>query len=438
MKTIGIDIGTTCICAVCYEQKDKVVDVINVQNEFMDDSFCQDADEIVSKIRELLKKIINNQKDISAIGISTQMHGILYINQFGKALSPYYTWKETIGNSLFCKDKTWGQYLSKETGYMMYAGYGTVTHFCLKETGNIPKGAVKMVNIGDYVAMQLCGATEPRTDITIAASFGGLDLHNKKFDVNRLQKAGVDVSYYPVIADTGEIVGCYEKIPVFCAWGDNQVSFYATAMDDDEAIHINVGTGAQVSMYSCEYFEDANVEIRPFLRKGFLYVNASINGGKVYEKLADYFKEIIASFTDEKIDIYKWMNQIGSQKKETSLVITPFLYGSRRNEKKGGEVKNLGVENFYVSDFIRAYVKGMAKELYDLYKEFPKELRKERKKIIISGNGVCKNNLLKEEIRKIFSYPVIEKIVNEEAAYGAAVFAMELYKERFINADIKK
>ena len=71
--------------------------------------------------------------------------------------------------------------------------------------------------------------------------------------------------------------------------GDNQASFLGAVKDKEHSVSINVGTGSQVSVYSGEWDPAAGTDIRPWIDHGYLYVGASLNGGKVYERLAEYF-----------------------------------------------------------------------------------------------------------------------------------------------------
>ena len=76
-------------------------------------------------------------------------------------------------------------------------GYGSVTHFYLQETGQIPDNAAAFVGIGDYLAMQLTGSRKAVVHKTMAASFGGCHLEDGRFELKKLAAAGVNISYYP-------------------------------------------------------------------------------------------------------------------------------------------------------------------------------------------------------------------------------------------------
>ncbi len=452
MLFIGIDIGTTSICGVLYDPvQDKVVREFHGENHFLEgEGFRQDPEAIVRTSRNLLEKLLkdccpegagrpegeaksgqgeNDRPQIGGIGISSQMHGILYVDRAGRAVSPFYTWKNEWGNEPYQAGKTYAQYLSEQTGMNLYSGYGSVTHFYLQKKGRIPKEAEAFVNIGDYLAMGLTNTPQFLADVTIAASFGGFDLKKRQFALAAMEKAGVDISYYPEVSE-GKAAGTFQGIPVSCAVGDNQASFLGAIKDKKTSVSVNVGTGSQVSVFSQELYEMGEGEVRPFPGGGWLYVGASVNGGKVYERLAVFFREILDAFgvSAGQTAVYEAMERLGRGKKETDLQVVPALYGERekgREQRKGVKSGIFGLreENFHGGDLVRGFVAGMAGELYAMYQGFPEELRTGKTHITASGNGIRKNPLLQEEIEKIYKLPVVFTDREEEAAAGAAILA---------------
>ncbi len=456
MRAIGIDIGTTSICLGVYEEgTGKLSVVCQEKNYFLDGTFRQDPDRIYAVVTGMLDNILQSDDSTdrpAAIGISSQMHGILYVDREGRAVSPYYTWKEESGNETF-GEETYASYLSRVTGCEMYSGYGSVTHFYLQRTGQIPEEAVHLANIGDYIAMRLCDAKEPVMSSSIAASLGGFDLRGRCFAMDALERAGVETSYYPQVRAAGFVFGTYRGIPVTCAQGDNQASFYAAVGEKQDALSVNVGTGSQVSLFHRELIEGTEAEIRPFTEKGFLYVQASVNGGKVYERLAEFVKGTVYAVTGIETDVYEKLEEAGAQVHTTDLCIAPLLYGSRqrqasgesakrrepenlmlgRNAKRqepgnpapGGSMTGLTAENFTLGNMVRAYVTGMALELYQMYEQLPDVLKAGKREIIASGNGIRKNRLLRQGVERLFGLPVRFRDIAEEAAAGAAMWALE-------------
>lgn len=442
MVSVGIDIGTTSICVILYDgQTDKIMKEFHGENHFLvNGSFLQDPQQILKTVKELLLQLFSwyrqcekektkTEKEIVGIGISSQMHGILYVNKEGKAVSPFYTWKNEYGNEIYRDGVTYAEYLSEKAGCRMYSGYGSVTHFYLQQKGLLPGEGISFVNIGDYLAMELTGEKTSLADVTMAASFGGFLTEKGCFDFEKLKAAGVNTSYYPEVVK-GKATGIFQAeaevtpVPVYPAIGDNQASFLGAVRNKEDSISINVGTGSQVSIFSTEFCETKELEIRPFLEAGYLYVGASLNGGKVYERLAVFFREICSFFTGKEVDVYEKMEELGGKKKETDLRAVPCFYGERGKRKRDSGFLYLTEENFHGADIIRSFITGMAEELHDLYMRFPKEITQEKKRIVASGNGIRKNRLLQEEIEKAFHMPIIFTDREEEAAAGAALRAL--------------
>lgn len=109
MLTLGLDIGTTTISIVVMDkEKQKVVEAGNVLN----DSFIptehewekmQDPDRILKKAQMLLDDCLMRHPQISSIGLTGQMHGIVYLDENGKAVSPLYTWQYGGGRKLLAE-----------------------------------------------------------------------------------------------------------------------------------------------------------------------------------------------------------------------------------------------------------------------------------------------------------------------------------------------
>ena len=428
MNILGIDIGTTSICVVVYDaEHKKLLMSRSLPNAFLPGTgFLQDADEIVRKVRRLLEKM----EDIpySAIGISSQMHGIVYADAEGNAVTPLYTWKNEYAKKPFRDGESFAGYLARLSGYPVYAGYGSATHFYLQQTGGLPAEAEGFVDIGDYLAMRLTGNAERRVNESMAAGFGCFDRKKGRFDFDSLKKAGADVRFYPEICSWKEPAGFYNGKPVFHALGDNQASFLAAVRSPEDGVGINVGTGSQVSVFSEKFFREAEehgIDIRPFPGGGYLYVGASLNGGKVYERLAAFFSETCRLFTGSTPDVYEKMRKIAGGKEETDLKACPDLYGTRGGGEETGRSGFWGLteSNFHPADLIRSYVRGMAEELKGLYEKFPEKVREGKNSLTASGNGLRKNPLLCEEIRKTFGMELTFSEFEEESAAGAAIFA---------------
>lgn len=430
MTVIGIDIGTTSICAVSFDSLNgRLLGKAAAANVFLPEPggfYAQDAERIVLLAGELADQLW--QEDVAAVGISSQMHGILYVDEEGRACSPFYTWKNEKGNELWKDGKSYSDWLSAYTGCPMASGYGSVTHFFLQKTDRIPTDAARMVNIGDYLAMRMTGKREPQTEASLAASFGGFDLRSGCFLTDMLQEAGVHTGYYPDIVKSGTVVGEYRGAKVFCACGDNQASFLGAVKDPEHSISVNVGTGSQVSVFHKNLMETETAEIRPFFGKGYLYVGATLTGGKAYEKLAVFFEEIFEKAVGMKVNGYGILEKLLKDTRKTDLQVFPSIYGTRDDNSRAGMIRNWKESNFHPEDLAVAFLDGMASELEERFKAMPEELRQNKREIMASGNGLRKNAGLVRAVEQRFGMPVSFSECEEEAAFGAARYAAEAIK----------
>ena len=58
----------------------------------------QDAGAIVKKAEKLLDDLLDKYPQTERIGLTGQMHGIVYIDQTGTCVSPLYTWQDGRGS----------------------------------------------------------------------------------------------------------------------------------------------------------------------------------------------------------------------------------------------------------------------------------------------------------------------------------------------------
>ena len=110
MINVGIDIGTSKICIIALDEQGKVVFSSSVKNYF-DFEKKQNADRIVEDCLSLLSEVKETIGEPNSISISNQMHGIVYIDKEGNAVSNLYTWLDERGNQRY-QDTTYVEYMS--------------------------------------------------------------------------------------------------------------------------------------------------------------------------------------------------------------------------------------------------------------------------------------------------------------------------------------
>lgn len=431
MKTIGIDIGTTTISGVVIDMDQKnVIESRTVSNgSFLqaahDWERIQDVDAILRKAQSLVDELLDRNPDASSIGITGQMHGIVYIDKEGKHVSPLYTWQDRRGD--LADEKTGVspvEEIREKTGAVVSAGYGLVTQLSLQRRGLVPEDAAALCTIGDYLGMVLTGRDRPLIHISNAASLGLFDSRNLRFDLENIRKCGISEELLPEVTADVEVLGLYRRIPVHAAIGDNQASFLGAAGDQEYALLINMGTGGQISLLTDKYTEIEGIETRPFARGKYLLVGASLCGGRAYAVLEQFFRLYAEALAPGAGPQYEVMERLVNGMDRSELSVSTLFAGTRDDPDLRGSVTNISEDNFTPAMLIYGVLTGMAEELYEMYQKISEATGIRAAKLIASGNGLKKNAALQAICSRMFQAELEMAAVKEEAAAGAARAAM--------------
>ena len=468
MITIGIDFGTTTISGSVLDiqvsgsetavQRHPVFQPqLLYASTVPNDSFLppdvpgariQNTEKILSLGQNLLEKLLafceaETSEPPDAIGLTGQMHGIVYTDDAGRPLSPLYTWQDLRGGSV--RDQ-----ILEKTGIPVPAGYGLATHYYNMTHGLVPEGAVSLCTIMDLAGMRLTGTCRPRMHMTTAASLGFFDTAKKEFmdealaalfsasDGSGETGSGSD-ALIPEFSEEIQVIGSFRGIPVTCAIGDNQAGVLASIGTALGIPLVNFGTGGQVSLLSDRYSELPGIETRPFLPGFYLMAGSSLCGGRAYAILERFFRSYAADAGAPEEPQYALMNVLAekalqqeaaeppgsTQEPGDLLSVSPLFCGTRMDPSLRGSVTGISDTNFTPGALILGTLRGMADELYGYYSEmvslFPNRVRPDR--VVGSGNGLRKNPVLHKLVAERFGAPLELSPFEEEAACGAAISA---------------
>ncbi len=419
MRLLGIDVGTTSLSMVLTDPEGRFLDAKTFPGEPLTAERTQDADAILARVREAMETF----PAPDAVAVTGQMHGILYLDEDGQALSPLYTWQNPLGETLRMPGQTWAQYVSAVTGYPAATGYGWVTHAALQSLGWVPDGAAQVCTIGDYVAMRLAGRRRPLLHASNAASMGVFDLPKRSFDTAALQRLGIDINLVPAVTDRVTDLG-----GVFAAVGDNQASFaggVSTADSPEGIVLANIGTGGQLSCLTDGYEAAAHCETRPFDGDRYLLVASSLCGGRAYALLERFFAQTLTAFGvgRPESEIYGAMaRMLDTLPPELPLVETVFT-GTREEPDRRGVISGLSAENLTPGALTAGFLEGMAAEFRPAYDAM---CRKHTfRAMALSGNAVRRNPYLRDAFLRQYGLPPIPAAPPEEAAFGAVRMALD-------------
>ena len=433
MKLVGLDIGTTTICGLVLDPD--TGEVVSVRTEPNASAIpgaapweaLQDPEAILAAAANIADRFLDAFADVAGIGVAGQMHGILYVDRHGRAVSPLYTWQDGRGDRDFAPGETHAAHLSQRLGHSLSTGMGFVTHHYNTRAGLVPQEAASLCTAADYVAMRLAHAAVPLIDATNAASLGCFDLSALDFRRGAMDGLGIDPSLFPRVVHGYPGMGEARRgVPVFVAVGDNQASFLGAVRDVGSSLLVNIGTGSQLSLFIQNPAVIPGIDTRPFPFGGFLGVGAALCGGRAYALLREFFDRTVRLFTGTAgAASWETMNAVteASLGAGDRLAVSTLFAGTRAEPGIRGMVSNLSQRTFTPEHLIVGVREGIVSELLDFYDRFPAAARGAVRFLVGSGNGIRLNPDLRAAFARTLGMRMGVPACREETSLGAAILA---------------
>lgn len=440
MKAIGLDIGTTTICGVVLDGRTGEV----LYSRMLQNSSGEQADgepfekmqnpgRIWESICELLDGMQKEHPEVDSIGLTGQMHGILYVNEKGEAVSRLYTWQDESGNERWPggeAGETYAFHLTKLSDCFMASGFGLTTCFYQSKNHKVPAGAAKLCTIHDYIGMKLTGRRTPLMSPSDAASIGIYDLEKNGFMTEKAERAGIDKSLLPEVQTGAVLLGTasgeyYAGVPVSIGLGDNQASVIGSVKNIYDTVLVNIGTGSQISVGTKEYVNSRAVELRPLTGEDYIFAGSCLCGGRAYAALEQFFRQVCRmAGMDRQEKLYGAMAEAMKQMQDEKLTVDTRFCGTRENPVLRGSISGIDLNNFTPQAMVSGFLYGIAGELYGLYQQILPQLPHKPSFLVGSGNGVRMNPALQGILEEMFGCKLQIPVHTEEAAYGTALFSL--------------
>ncbi|XP_044850003.1 sedoheptulokinase isoform X2 [Mauremys mutica] len=427
MCVLGIDLGTTSVKAALVietEQGQIVTQSCSRETQAQADSPAagaqgmeQDVQKIIKALNECLAAFPQEHlQRVSRIGISGQMHGVVFwkTNQGCKwaksgtghtfqpgEVSHLITWQDGRCSSSFLSSLPQPQsHLSLATGF----GCATI-YWYLKNSPDFLKPYDAAGTIHDYVVAMLCDLERPLMSVQNAASWGYFNSRSKSWNTEILRESGFPLDLLPEVGDPGDIAGRmphdWHGIPkgteVGIALGDFQCSVYSCMTERTDAV-LNISTSAQLTVPMPLGFQPPETP-------------DSLSAVAYFPYFDGY--EVLES------NVYTQMINAALAQNDTRLSICPTVFGERHMPEQLASVTSITASDLSLGHVTRALCHGIIQNLHSM---LPFQHLKEAgvKRILGSGSALSRNEVLKQEVEKIFPFPVIYG-KDVDAAMGAAM-----------------
>lgn len=462
MVCIGLDLGTTKVAGAVIDTgssgaRPELIGTMSRDHGATLDSagpgeHVQDADRIIAVARGILRDLAPASAPVGALCLTGQVHGILYADAGGRAVSPLASWLDGRSGARSDRPSPAGtshaEELSRRTGYRVPVGYGTATHFSNLLTNRVPPGAKRACTLLEYATHSLITQDRWVADASLASSVGLFNQVENTYDVAAFDAAGLsDVEWAGIVPALSRVGTTDDGIAVYAPIGDNQAGVLGSVRSLAGSVLLNVGTGGQVSIYSRSPIRLAPpLEIRPFPDGGVLLVGAAICSGKAYAALADFFAAVCGELGVEakRAAVYERMNELAllelDEPAEPDPEVDTRLSGTRNDGTIRGSITQISLANFTPGALVRGFVRGITSELFEYYSAIASAASggathasgetaadggtgTRPATLVGIGNGIRRNPALRRELTRVFGSEVHVPRHREEAAVGAAVCA---------------
>jgi sugar (pentulose or hexulose) kinase len=443
---LGLDVGTTTIGAVALDlDTGRLVGRASVPNTAQstpapgrEELDLEAAVDLARAALEAARAEVDGP--VRVLAVTGQMHGVAFLqlqpDNDRRAVRPAITWRDRRVEEPHPNGGTYLDELRRRagpdafaaTGCEPAAGFLGPSLFWLAERGELPRCQVS--SIPDAVAA-LLGGTAPVTDPTNAAGSGIFDVAAGAWDVGLARRLGLPPEVLPPVRETGTVVGSMPAdggtARLCVGLGDHQASVLGSVREPARTVHVNIGTGGQVSVLVATFERVAGIETRPFPGGRFLLAGAGLVGGRSLAWLVDHFAAVGADLFAARADadaLYAALLRLAAAVPPGAdgLRCRPLFAGTRADPSLRGGFSGIGQANFSPGHITRALLEGLAEVLYELYQQIA-AVAGEREQLVGSGNGVRRAPLLASILSQRFGRPLRTTPWPEEAAVGAALAA---------------
>ncbi|KAK5859080.1 hypothetical protein PBY51_003171 [Eleginops maclovinus] len=459
---LGLDVGTTSVKAVLLETVSRTVvatqslptasDIIDQRGEKAKE---QDTGRIIDTVNRCIGLLPGDKlQHVRSIGLSGQMHGVL----FWKAKSGCYwskrdfftardtsqliTWQDGRCSSNFLSS------LPKPDSHLSLAtGLGCATIFWyMRNRPEFLEDYTVAGTIQDYVVSMLCGLDGCVMTPQNAASWGYFNTSTNQWNIDILKSAGFPFGLLPQCVPSGGLAGqtCSDwhgipaGTPVGAAMGDFQCSVYSCMSSRTDAV-LNISTSAQLTFAMPADFKPpdspqpaSSISYFPYFEDSYLAVAASLNGGNVLatfvEMLTSWMKELGAQMSDS--CLYEKLINCALSQEMSELSVSPTLLGERHDPLCLGQVTNISTTNLSLGHVTRALCHGVLQNITSM---MPAERLQQAGvcRIVGSGSAIARNEVLRQEVEKAFSQPVLYG-KNADSAVGVAMVLCDFMRDAYI------
>ena len=357
--------------------------------------------------------------DVAGIGLSGQMHGLVALDAAGAVIRPAILWNDgrTAAECAEIETRIGLEELIALTGNRALPGFTAPKLLWLRR--HEPDAYRRIARIAlpkDYVRLRLCG--EHATDVADASGTLLLDVAQRRWSDRVVEALELDPAWLPPVLESPQVSGVTaDGVPVAAGAGDQAAGALGVGVDRPGPLSIALGTSGVVFAALPGFAADERARVHAFCHAvpgAWHAMGVMLSAAGSLRWLRDVaapgvgFGELVA-------EAEGWA--AGAE----GLTFLPYLAGERTphaDPDARGSFSGLSLRHERGA-LVRSVLEGVAYGLRDSL-DLLRELGVAPERARVSGGG-ARSELWLRIIASILELPLERPVVEEGAAYGAAL-----------------
>jgi len=446
---IGFDIGTTSTRCILIDTNGKLI--ASATSDYQMDTprpgwAEQDPDNwweaTVITIKEVIEKSEVNPSGISAIGLSGQMHGSVFLDKEGKVIRPALLWcdqrTQPQCDSIY---ETFGgeEEFIKLSYNKALTGFTAPKILWLREVEpDSYKKVDKVLLPKDYIRYKLSGTFA--TEVSDASGTILMDIAKRSWSDKILEGLSIEKDMLPPIYESSKITshiseeiakitGLTAGTPIVGGAGDQAGGAVGSGIVEEGIISDCLGTSGVVFAHSDKPSYDKKGRLHCFCHAAegaWHLMGVTLAAAGSYKWYHDTFgtsSEALKAYPD--LSGYELLDKQAEEAVPGSegLIFLPYLSGER-TPYADPYARGVFFGLSYIhnqSHFVRSVLEGISYSQYDCL-NLMKDLGITSNKVVLFGGG-ARSKLWRQIISDIFDTRIVTLNVEEGPSYGAAILA---------------
>mgnify|MGYP000866032365 CR=1 FL=1 len=440
MFWLGIDIGTGGSRALLIDEKGTVRHAFTAPHEDMKMERPLWAeqrpenwwDASQAAIRGVLAQAGVTGADVTAVGLSGQMHGLTLLDEANQVIRPALIWCDQRSQA----QVDWINAKAGKQAVLDAIANPVLTGFTLPKLlwvrDNEPRHYERVRKVllpKDYVRYQLTG--EHASDVSDASGTALFDVVHRRWSTSLAEKLGIDRSILPYVYESPDVsgrvtaaaaasTGLKEGTPVVGGAGDQAASAVGNGIVDPGVVSCTIGTSGVVFAYTQKPAYDPEGRVHTFCHAvpGAWHVMGVTQGAGLS---LQWFRNQLAPGADyDQLTAEAATSCVCAQ----GLFWLPYLMGERTpiwDTAARGVIFGLSL-NHTKGHLVRAMMEAVAYALYDSY-ELLLQAGLPIKYPLVLNEGGAVSKLWRQIITDVFNVPTVLVERRTGAPYGDAILA---------------